>query len=112
MESYNEAIVKRKSQCLVLYAAKILNQFLFDEEGPVKSVLMECLMPKVESGTEPKAGSSHLQPNISEFSLKVVIYGPLETIPEFRHSKTYIVSKYKELNVHLETVKDINVDVI
>ena len=69
-------------------------------------------MPKVGSGTELKATCSHLQPSISEFSLKDIIYGPLETIPETRHSKTYIVPKYKELKVHVETVKDINVDVI
>ena len=93
----------------MLYAAKILNQFLFDVEGPVKSLLMECLIPKVGSGTKLKAAPSQLQLDISEFSLKDIINGPLETIPENRHSKTYIVPKYEELKVHLETInKDIN----
>ena len=62
----------------MLYAAKILNQFLFDVEGPVKSLLMEFLTPKVGSGNELKAAPSHLQPDISEFSLKDIIYGSLE----------------------------------
>ena len=35
-------------------------------------------MPKVGSGTELKAAPSHLQPDISEFSLKDMIYGSLE----------------------------------
>ena len=73
----------------VLYAAKILNQFLFDVEEPVKSLLMECLISKVGFGTELKAAPSHLQPDISELSLKDTIYGPLEAIPKIRHSKTY-----------------------
>ena len=69
-------------------------------------------MSKVGSGTELKAAPNHLSLNISEFSLKDIIYGPLEAIPNIRHLKTYIVPKYEELKVHFEIVQGIDVDVI
>ena len=57
----------------MLYDAKILNQFLFNVEGPVKSLLMECFMHEAGSGTE-RSTYSHLKPEMSEFSLKEIIW--------------------------------------
>ena len=73
-------VIYRKKK-LILYVAKIKNRFLEDVDGPVCSMLMECLMPKTGSGNEIKATLTHLPPDISEFPLKDLIYGPLEVIP-------------------------------
>lgn len=51
----------------VLYVAKVLNRFLSDKGGPVKSLLMQCLLPKVGSGNELKATPSHL-PAVTSWS--------------------------------------------
>ena len=53
----------------MLYAAKLLNHFLVDEDGQVKSLLMECLQPKVGSGNDLKATPKHL-PDIDNFPVK------------------------------------------
>ena len=67
-------------------------------------------MHEAGSGTE-RSTYSHLQPDISEFSLKEIIYGPLEAQASDKDQTSKNI-KYQELKVHLETVKDINVDVI
>ena len=69
--------VKKK---VTLYIAKILNRFLMDVDGPVKSLLMECLMPKIGSGNQLKAAPNHLPADISEIEVKDLIYAPVKVI--------------------------------
>ena len=96
---------------ILLYAAKLLNHFLVDEDGQVKSLLMECLQPKVGSGNDLKATPKHL-PDIDNFPVKNIICGPLEVIPKEQDSETFIVSTYEELKEHIAIVKIIDVDAI
>ena len=93
---------------LILYVAKIKNRFLENVDGPVCSLLMECLMPKTGSENKIKATPTHLPPDISEFPLKDLIYGPLEVIPQKKDSRTYIVPKYQDIVSQFNVVKELD----
>ena len=69
----------------MLYVEKLLNRFLVDKDGPVESLLMECLQPKVGSGNDLK----HL-PDIDNFPVKNIICGPLEVIPKEQDSENIL----------------------
>jgi len=80
----------------VLYIAKLLQRFLVDEGGPVDSLLMRCLKPKVRSGTILEDTPSHLPPDESHFKLNDIIAGPIEVNP-LRGSIKFSVPKYEEI---------------
>jgi len=63
------------------YVGKVLIRFLEDKDGPVESIKMESLMPKIVSGDNLKSTPKHLPPDISRFSLKDIIHGPLDVKP-------------------------------
>lgn len=87
-----------------LYVAKVEKRFLIDEGGPVESILMRCLMPKTGSGITLQDTPTHLPPDISQFPLENIIFGPLEVIPRIRDSRSFNVPKYQELKDHFNTV--------
>ena len=99
-------VVYRGKRKVTLYIAKILNRFLMDVDGPVKSLLMECLMPKIGSGNQLKATPSHLPADTSEFEVKDLIYGPVKVIPKEIDSRTLIiVPNYDDIVSHFTEVK-------
>ena len=67
-----------------------------DENGPMTSVEMECLMAEVESGDVLQAMWFHLPHDIVIFPLQDVISGPLLVIPKASHSRLYQVQCYEE----------------
>ena len=101
-------VIYRSKKKLILYVAKIKNRFLEDVDGPVCSLLMECLMPKTGSGNEIKATPTHLPPDISEFPLKDLIYGLLKVIPKEKDLRTYIVPKYQEVVSQFNALKGLD----
>ena len=60
-------VIYRCKKKMILYVAKLKNRFLEDVDGPVSSLLMECLMPKIGSENELRATPTHLPPDISKF---------------------------------------------
>ena len=76
-----------------LYVAKVEKRFLVDEGGPVETILMRCLMPKTGSGITLQDTPKHLPPDISQFPLENIIFGPLEVIPRKRDSRSFNVPK-------------------
>ena len=48
--------------------------------------------------------TQHFQPDISQFPLENVIFGPLEVIPRIRDSCSFNVPKYQELKDHFNIV--------
>ena len=103
-------VVYRGKKKVTLYIAKVLNRFLMDVDGPVKSLLMECLMPKTGSGNQLKAAPSHLPADVSEFEVKDIIYGPVKVIPKERDSRTFIVPNYEDIVSHFAEVKSLDID--
>ena len=101
-------VIYRSKKKLILYVAKIKNRFLEDVDGSECSLLMACLMPKTGSGNEIKATPTNLPPDISEFPLKDLIYGPLEVIPKEKDLRTYIVPKYREVVSQFNAVKGLD----
>ena len=95
---------------VTLYIAKILNRFLMDVDDPVKSLLMECLMPKIGSGDQLKAAPNHLPADISEFEVRDLIYGPVKVIPKERDSRAFIVPNYEDIVSHFTEVKSLDID--
>ena len=65
-----------------LFVGKLVRRFLVDENGPVDSVIMRCLKPKVGSGIILEDTPSHLPPDESRFPLCNVIAGHLEVSPK------------------------------
>ena len=86
----------------MLHVAKVLMRELYDVEGPVKSIQLECLMPKVGSGNVLKAPPAHL-PDF--FPFHNIIYGPMEVTPKARDGRAYFVKDYEQLKSHFEIVK-------
>ena len=76
--------------------AKLLRHFLDDENGPVASVEMECLMAKVGSGDV----------------LQDVISGLLLVIPKARDSRLYQVQGYENLKSLFKIYQTIDKDLL
>ena len=76
--------------------AKLLHHFLDDENGPVASVEMECLMAKVGSGDV----------------LQDVISGLLLVIPKARDSRLYQVQGYENLKSLFKIYQTIDKDLL
>ena len=91
----------------MLYVAKVLKRELFDVDGPVKSIQLDCLMPKIGSGNVLKAPPQHLQ-DIDFFPVHDIICGPLDVTPKPRESRAYVVKDYDRVKSHFETLKNIN----
>ena len=89
----------------ILHVAKVLRRFLYDEDGPVESLLMSCLKPKVGSGNILDEPPKHL-PDNWEFNLNDVILGPLEVSPH--HATQFVVKDYDDLVQHFNTVIKLN----
>ena len=77
-----------------------------DENGPVDSVIMRCLKPKVGSGIILEDTPSHLLPDESHFPLCNVIAGPLEVSP--KGSTRWEIPMYNELKAHFDIVSQLN----
>ena len=52
-------VIYRGGKSAMLYVARDLMRELFDEDGPVKSLQLEWLMPKIGSGNVLKAPPPH-----------------------------------------------------
>ena len=96
----------------MLNVAKLLRCFLGDENGPVASVKMECLMAKVGSGDVLQATSFHLPRDIAIFPLQDVISGPLLVIPKTRNSRSYQVQGYANLKSLFKIYQTIDKDLL
>ena len=89
---------------------------LFDKDGPLKSIQLECLMPKVGSRNtlkafytpEHKAYTPEHLPDIGCVPLGDIIYGPLNVTPKARESRAYEVEDYDNLKRHFDIVKKVN----
>ena len=77
-----------------------------DENGPVDSVIMRCLKPKVGSGIILEDTPSHLPPDESHFPLCNVIAGPLEVSPKC--SARWKIPMYNELKAHFDIVSQLD----
>ena len=64
----------------VLYIAQVVRRFLVDKDGPIDSILMRCLKPKIGSGITLEDTPKHLPPDESHFQLSNVIAGPMKVI--------------------------------
>lgn len=93
---------KRSSQ---LFIGKVLRRFLTDENGPVDTLEIRCLKPKVGSGTIVDDTPSHL-PDISLFRLADVIYGPLEVTPV--RGGRFDVPSYQAVVAHFNSIKSMD----
>ena len=88
----------------MLHVAKVLMRELYDVEGPVKSIQLECLMPKIGPGNVLKAPPAHL-PDRDFFPFHDIIYGPMEVTAKARDDRAYVVKDYEQLKSHFEIVK-------
>lgn len=89
---------KRRGQLLI---AKLLNRFLEDEGGPIDSLEMKCLKPKVDSGMVLEDTPNHLPDDIWHFEIEDVIKGPIEVIP--KGSTQFLVPAYEEIATYYLT---------
>jgi len=53
-------LYRSKKRIPILYVGKVLMKFLEDKDGPVKSIKIECLMPKIGSGDNLKSTPKRL----------------------------------------------------
>ena len=83
---------------------KVLRKFLADPEGPVESLEIRCMKPKIGSGSILEDNPAHL-PDISIFKLTDIIFGPLKVIPQ--KGKKFEVPEYANLVEHFKATKDI-----
>ena len=97
-------VIYRGGKSPMLHVAKVLMRELYDVEGPVKSIQLECLMHKIGSGNVLKAPPAHL-PDREFFPLHDIIYGPMDVIPKARDDRAYVVKDYEQLKSHFEMVK-------
>ena len=86
----------------MLHVGKLLLHFLDDENGPVASVEIECLMAKAESV---------LQDVISKCCM-CVVSGPLLVIPKARDSRLYQVQGYENLKSLFKIYQTIDKDLL
>jgi len=90
-----------------LFIGKIMKRFLTDKDGPVDFLEVRCLKPKVGSGTLLDDTPAHL-PDISNFRLTDVIYGPLNVVP--MKGGKFDVINYENVFNHYKSVKHLNRD--
>ena len=88
----------------MLFIGKIVRRFLLDEEGPVDSLEIRCMKPKVGSGTVLEDTPAHC-PDLSFFQLTDVIYGPLGVVP--LKGNKFDVPKYNNVVEHFNIVKNL-----
>jgi hypothetical protein len=89
-----------------LFVAKASRRFLKDKDGPVDSILMKCLKPKIGSGNILEDTPKHLPADEATFSISDVIAGPLEVIP--KGATQFIVLCYENVKSKFELVKKID----
>ena len=90
----------------ILYIGKVVQRFLFDDAGPVDTISIRCLKPKVGSGTVLEDTPEHL-PDIGLFELQDVIAGPLIFTP-MKGNLKYNVPEYDAVRKLFDSVKDID----
>ena len=105
-------VIYRGGKVPMLHVAKLLHRFLDDENGPVASVEMECLMAKVGSGDVLQATPFHLPRDTAIFPLQDVISGPLLDIPKARDSRSYQVQGYENLKILFKIYQTIDKDLL
>ena len=93
-----------------LYVAKVIKRFLVDENGPVETLLMQSLKPKLGSGITLEDIPKYLPVDEFQFRLSDIIAGPLEVIP--KGSTYFDVPSYGELKDHFRIVTKLNRDKI
>ena len=90
-----------------LYIAKVVSRFLVDENGPVESLIMRCLKPKVGSGTILEDIPPHLPPDEGFFKLADIIAGPLAVNP-LKGSIKFEVPDYENVQKRFSVLKNKN----
>ena len=95
-------VVYGTKRSLLLLVGKVLKRFLEDENGPVDSLEIRCLKPKIGSGTIVENTPESL-PDIGLFDLHDVIMGPLEVIPV--KGNKFNVPLYSTLVDHFHIIK-------
>ena len=76
------AVIYQNRKSPMLYIGKAVRRFLHDKNGPVGSILIRCLKPKVGSGTVLEYTPAHQPPDESSFLLSEIIDGPLLVTPK------------------------------
>ena len=99
------AVIYETKRASRLFVGKIMKRFLVDENGPVESLQIRCLKPKVGSGTLLEDTPKHL-PDISIFNLHDVIYGPLKVVPV--KGGKFDVPDYEQIVKHFDCVKSLD----
>ena len=97
-------VIYESKRCSMLFVGKILRRFLHDEEGPVDSVEIRCMKPKIGSGTILEDTPAHC-PDVSTFQLTDVIFGPLNVVP--LKGNKFDVPEYEKVVEHFNIVKNI-----
>ena len=94
------AIYEHKNKCH-LYVGKAIRRFLYDEKGPVSSIELDCLKPRVGTGTvlESYDNARH---DIDRFPLHNIIAGPLHVAP--LRSNKWDIPKYQSLEERFNRV--------
>ena len=98
------AVVYNTKRACRLFVGKVIKRFLVDENGPVDSLEVRCLKPRVGSGTLLDDTPEFL-PDISLFNLADVIYGPLEVVP--MKAGKFDVPEYQQVVEHFDCVKNL-----
>jgi len=95
-------MVNKKNESIVY---RSLDMFLEDEDGKVSSVMLNCLKPKVGSGTIMEESPDHL-PDESEFQIEDIIDGPIKTVP--LRNKKWDIPEYDSILTHFKDVLEID----
>ena len=99
-------VIYRGGKSPMFYIAKLLMRELYDEDGPVKQIQLECLMPKFDSGDVLQAPPPH-RTDIDFFPAHDIICGLLNVTPKPR-SRAYIVNDYEKLKNNFELIKNVD----
>ena len=82
----------------------MLRRFLYDKDGPVSSIELDCLKPRIGSGMLEEYAND--KKDIDHFALHNIICGPINIIP-LRLNK-WNVPGYEELENKFKRVLKIN----
>ena len=104
MHKWFGAVYEHKSKCH-LYVGKAIRRFLDDEGGPVSSIELDCLKPRIGTGTILESYEDDRR-DLDQFPLYNIIAGPLQVEP--LHSRKWNIPSYPSLEDGFKRIIQIN----
>ena len=89
------AVIYKSRRVPMLYIGKVKARFLHDKDGPVESILIRCLKPKIGSGIVLEDTPAHQPADEWHFPLADIIAGPITVTP--KGSRCFEVPMYERI---------------